>query len=184
MLPAGSSGGKRLRPFAMMARARPKRLACCIGATDALEKDGRIVFGAGATGISRPRTIPWERSRLGAGSLRAGCSRAYLRVIAREPNRARLPGAQAGSRAWPLRGTWLAGLSPSRHSLYRGLRILGLRKGDDSPSGSCCSIRFEVPALPPGYRPRGAAAQAATSRPQLDCDPPSQSILYWFRATS
>src|SRR5215467_492450 len=45
------------------------------------------------------------------------------------------------------------------------------------PSGSGCSIRFEMPALPPGYRPRGAAAPAATSRPQLDCDPPSQSGL-------
>jgi SRSO17 transposase len=45
------------------------------------------------------------------------------------------------------------------------------------PSGSGCSIRFEMPALPPGYRPRGAPAPAATSRPQLDCDPPSQSGL-------
>jgi SRSO17 transposase len=45
------------------------------------------------------------------------------------------------------------------------------------PSGSGCSIRFEMPALPPGYRPRGAAAPTATSRPRLDCDPPSQSGL-------
>jgi SRSO17 transposase len=36
------------------------------------------------------------------------------------------------------------------------------------PSGPGCSIRFEMPALPRGYRPRGAAAAAATSRPQLD----------------
>ena len=36
------------------------------------------------------------------------------------------------------------------------------------PSGPGCSIRFEMPALPGGYRPRGAAAAAATSRPQLD----------------
>src|SRR6516162_8402115 len=45
------------------------------------------------------------------------------------------------------------------------------------PSGPGCSIRFEMPALPRGYRPRGAAAAAATSRPQLDRDPSSQSGL-------
>src|SRR6516225_987446 len=45
------------------------------------------------------------------------------------------------------------------------------------PSGLGCSIRFEMPALPRGYRPRGAAAAAATSRPQLDRDPPPQSGL-------
>ena len=44
------------------------------------------------------------------------------------------------------------------------------------PSGPGCSIRFEMPALPRG-RPRGAAAAAATSRLQLDRDPPSQSGL-------
>jgi SRSO17 transposase len=45
------------------------------------------------------------------------------------------------------------------------------------PSGPGCSIRFEMPALPRGYRPRGAAAAAATSRPQLDRHPPPQSGL-------
>ena len=45
------------------------------------------------------------------------------------------------------------------------------------PSGPDCSIKFEMPALPRGYRPRGAAAAAATSRPQLDRDPPPQSGL-------
>jgi SRSO17 transposase len=45
------------------------------------------------------------------------------------------------------------------------------------PSGPDCSIKFEMPALPRGYRPRGAAAAAATSRPQLDRDPSSQSGL-------
>jgi hypothetical protein len=44
------------------------------------------------------------------------------------------------------------------------------------PSGPGCSIRFEMPALPRGYRPRGAAAAAATSRPQLDRDPPRRAV--------
>ena len=46
------------------------------------------------------------------------------------------------------------------------------------PSGSGCSIGFEMPAIPSGYRPRGAAATATTSRPQLDCDTPPQSGLH------
>ena len=45
------------------------------------------------------------------------------------------------------------------------------------PSGPGCSIRFEMPALPCGHRPRGAAAAAATSRPQLDRHPTPQSGL-------
>jgi SRSO17 transposase len=45
------------------------------------------------------------------------------------------------------------------------------------PSGPGCSIRFEMPTLSRGHRPRGAAAAAATSRPQLDRDPPPQSGL-------
>jgi hypothetical protein len=45
------------------------------------------------------------------------------------------------------------------------------------PSGPGCSIRFEMPSLPRGYRPRGAAAPAATSRPQLDRDPTPQNGL-------
>jgi SRSO17 transposase len=39
------------------------------------------------------------------------------------------------------------------------------------PSGLGRSIRFEMPALPRGYRPRGAATSAATSRPELHRDP-------------
>jgi SRSO17 transposase len=38
------------------------------------------------------------------------------------------------------------------------------------PSGPGSSRRFEMPALPGGYRPRGAANPAATARPQLDRD--------------
>src|SRR5205085_12252579 len=43
------------------------------------------------------------------------------------------------------------------------------------PSGPGCSIRLEMPALPGGYRPNGAATAAATSSPQLDRDAASQS---------
>src|SRR5271170_2405211 len=48
-------------------------------------------------------------------------------------HRARLPGPQAGDRAWPLRRARLAGFPPSRHAVHRGLRIPDLRAGDDSP---------------------------------------------------
>ena len=42
------------------------------------------------------------------------------------------------------------------------------------PSGPGSSARFKKLALPAGYRPRGAPAPTATSRPQLDRDRPSQ----------
>jgi SRSO17 transposase len=45
------------------------------------------------------------------------------------------------------------------------------------PSGPGRSIRFETPALPSGYRPRGAATAAATARSQLDRDASPQSGL-------
>jgi len=38
------------------------------------------------------------------------------------------------------------------------------------PSGPPFSRRLEVPALPAGYRPRGAANPATTARPRLDRD--------------
>jgi SRSO17 transposase len=41
------------------------------------------------------------------------------------------------------------------------------------PSGPGCSVKFEMPALPRGYRPRGAANPPTTSRSQLDRDPSS-----------
>src|SRR3954469_11486963 len=47
--------------------------------------------------------------------------------------RARLSGAQAGSRAWTLRGARMAQLPSSRHHVYRSLRLPDLREGDDSP---------------------------------------------------
>jgi SRSO17 transposase len=43
------------------------------------------------------------------------------------------------------------------------------------PSGPDSYRRLKRPALPGGYRPRGAADPAPTSRPQLDPDPPSQT---------
>lgn len=43
------------------------------------------------------------------------------------------------------------------------------------PSGPGCSIRLEMPALPCGYRPRGAATAAATARPQFNRDATSQN---------
>ena len=48
-------------------------------------------------------------------------------------HRTRLPGPQAGTRPWPLRGARLARLSSSRHTVHRRLRIPDLREGSDSP---------------------------------------------------
>src|ERR1700761_8522419 len=48
-------------------------------------------------------------------------------------DRARLSGAQAGSRARALRRAWMARLPSPRHAVHRGLRIPGLRAGRDSP---------------------------------------------------
>ena len=48
-------------------------------------------------------------------------------------DRAGLPGPQAGTRAWPLRGARLAWLSSSRHALHRCLRIPALRKSEQFP---------------------------------------------------
>ena len=42
------------------------------------------------------------------------------------------------------------------------------------PSGPRCSRRLTKPALPSGYRPRGAPDSAPTSHPQFDRDRPSQ----------
>jgi SRSO17 transposase len=42
------------------------------------------------------------------------------------------------------------------------------------PSGPRCSRRLTKPAIPSGYRPRGAPDPTATSRPQLDRYPPSK----------
>src|SRR5712692_6834897 len=47
-------------------------------------------------------------------------------------------------------------------------------RGTIPPSGPRSSKRLTKPAIPGGYRPRGAPDPAPTSRPQLDRDPPSQ----------
>ena len=59
-------------------------------------------------------------------------------------HRARLSGAQAGSRAFGFRRAWMARFPPSCHALHCGLRIPGLRTGDDSPLRT--SFRRAVPA--------------------------------------
>jgi SRSO17 transposase len=48
-------------------------------------------------------------------------------------HRTRLSRAQAGGRARPFRGPWMARLSSSRHAVHRCLRLPDLRTGDDSP---------------------------------------------------
>ena len=53
-------------------------------------------------------------------------------------HRARLPGAQAGTRPRPLRRPKLARLPPPRHDVHRSLRLPDLRAGDDSPLSATC----------------------------------------------
>ena len=71
-------------------------------------------------------------------------------------HRARLSGAEAGSRARAFRRARMAWLPPSRHTLHRGLRIPDLREGDDSPlstsfqrnvPGGCHSRRLQTQRL-------------------------------------
>jgi SRSO17 transposase len=50
-------------------------------------------------------------------------------------HRARLSGSQTRGRARAFRRARLAWLPPPRHAVHRGLRIPGLREGDDSPLG-------------------------------------------------
>ena len=51
-------------------------------------------------------------------------------------HRTRLSGPQTGGRARTFRGPRLARLPSPRHTVHRGLRLLDLRTGEDSPSGS------------------------------------------------
>src|ERR1700693_2405523 len=73
-------------------------------------------------------------------------------------HRTRLSGTQAGGRARTFRRPRMARLPPPRYDVHRNLRLLGLRAGDDSPSGPRPARLFEELALPADYRPRGAAA--------------------------
>lgn len=62
------------------------------------------------------------------------------------------------------------------------------------PSGLRTAPNFQKPAVPRGYRPRGAASSAGAAHPQLDCDPappphrrprlPSQSMSMLPRAAN
>jgi SRSO17 transposase len=67
--------------------------------------------------------------------------------------------------AWALRRPRMAGFPSSRHAVHCGLRIPGLREGDDSPSGPRSSAPFAQPAVPAGYRPRGTVDPARASHP-------------------
>src|ERR1700745_3141867 len=58
---------------------------------------------------------------------------------------ARLSGAQAGGRARAFRRARMARFPSSRHTLHRGLRLLDLRKGDDSPLSA--SLHRDVPSV-------------------------------------
>src|SRR6516162_1899457 len=71
-------------------------------------------------------------------------------------HRARLSGSQTGGRARAFRRARLAWLPPPRHAVHSGLRIPGLREGDDSPLGiwfhqavqeTCGSQRLPTPRL-------------------------------------
>ena len=65
-------------------------------------------------------------------------------------------------------GERMARLPPPRHAVYHGLRIAGLREGDNSPCGSGAATFFKEPAIPNGYRPRGSATANRTTHPELD----------------
>src|SRR5207245_7174117 len=95
-------------------------------------------------------------------------------------DRARLPGAQAGTRTRPLRGTRLARLSPSRDTVHRRLRLPDLREGDDSPLRTMCHP--ETPAacrsrrLPIQRRRRSGPNDTSQTRsPPCDDVSPSPS---------
>ncbi len=73
-------------------------------------------------------------------------------------DRARLSGAEAGTRSRPLRGSWLARLSSSRLGLHRGLRLPRRRAPRHSPLGrrqpssaatTFATRRFSPPRQPP-----------------------------------
>ena len=90
-------------------------------------------------------------------------------------DRARLPGTQAGTRPWTLRGTRLARLPPSRHTVHRCLRVPDLRAGDDSPLRTVpprCSRNLPFPTVtdpeaPPIRPERHIPNSIATMRRRL-----------------
>jgi hypothetical protein len=62
----------------------------------------------------------------------------------------------------------MARVPPLRHSVYCGLRITDLREERIPPSAPRVLPKSQKPAVPPGYRPRGAADPARTAHLQLD----------------
>jgi hypothetical protein len=139
---------------------------------------------------SRPRQRHFDRRRRSANVLRggtasgtlvdgqqwAGCSR---RLAARSActisigrhrqnalaHRARLPGPQAGDRAWPQRRARLARFPSSRHLCIAAYGFLISERETIPPSAPRSSGMFAKPAISDGYQPRCAAAPAATPRP-------------------
>src|SRR5215475_12020583 len=82
-------------------------------------------------------------------------------------HRARLSGSQTRGRARAFRRARLAWLPPPRHAVHRGLRIPGLREGDDSPLG----IWF-LQAVQETYSSQRLPTQGVCrcGPPNLDCD--------------
>src|SRR5258708_35796328 len=81
-------------------------------------------------------------------------------------HRARLSGSQTRGRARAFRRARLAWLPPPRYAVHRGLRIPGLREGDDSPLG--ISFRQAVDPEAPPLRPeRHIPNSIATMRRRL-----------------
>src|SRR5215210_5483878 len=82
-------------------------------------------------------------------------------------HRARLPGAQAGTRAWALRGPRLARLPPPCQLVPCSLWLPDHRTGENSPSGSAAP-KLKAIGLPTGDRPRGASDPTGAARPDLN----------------
>ena len=87
-------------------------------------------------------------------------------------DRARLPGAQAGTRSRPLRGARLAGFSSSCQLVHRGLRFPPPRAGGASPQRDGKPVwapdTSPTQGLPPARRP-GNATNAMFSTPLPPC---------------
>src|SRR3954468_20484097 len=92
-------------------------------------------------------------------------------------HRARLPGAETGTRPWTRRGTRLARLPPSRHAVHRGLCLPDRRAGEDSPpqpptkppinSRELTFPKVVYPEAPPVRPERHVANSIATTRRHL-----------------
>src|ERR1700693_746600 len=126
------------------------------------------------------------RHRTGPRLALHAASRHLVRALGRSDedamaDRTRLSRTQAGSWARSLRRPRMARLSPSRKSLHCGLRIPGLRKGDDSPLRT-----FSRPARPAIWHSRRLPTQRlCRCVHSATCQTPSQryvsaSHASWF----